>query len=242
MRDTGHLSLEEHGAYTILLDHYYATKKPLPSEIPALFRICRAFTDSERTSVSSVLDQFFPVGADGNRHNARADKELSKEQAISKSRANAGAKGADGKWHGKRHGKPMANAIDADGKCHSKPMAIATTTTTTTTDTATTTTTKENASDKQKQKRSVSVEEWMQDVRQSYEKLGLNVDIEETKARAWLSAKGGGRQFTKAYFSNWLARAADRGQVIPNTKPKRPVNHIVSLDPNPYANIPERHE
>ena len=129
MRDTGHLSLEEHGAYTILLDHYYATKKALPSETPALFRICRAFTDSERASVTSVLGQFFPVGADGNRHNARADKELNKEEAISRSRADAGSKGANGKWYGKRHGKPMANAINQDGKT----MALATTTTTTST-------------------------------------------------------------------------------------------------------------
>lgn len=126
MRDTGHLSLEEHGAYTILLDHYYATKKPLPSETPALFRICRAFTDSERASVASVLGQFFPVGADGNRHNARADKELNKEEAISRSRANAGAKGASSKWHGKQHSKQ-------DGNCHGKDMTLATTTTTTST-------------------------------------------------------------------------------------------------------------
>ena len=31
-RDTGHLSMLEHGAYQALLDTYYLTEKPLPSD------------------------------------------------------------------------------------------------------------------------------------------------------------------------------------------------------------------
>ena len=40
-RDTGHLSLVEHGAYTLMLDTYYATSRPLPKEQSVLFRLLR---------------------------------------------------------------------------------------------------------------------------------------------------------------------------------------------------------
>jgi uncharacterized protein YdaU (DUF1376 family) len=75
-RDTGHLSLIEHGAYTVLLDHYYAKGAPLPASVDALARICRAMTSAEQEAVKSVAEEFFPIGADGLRHNARADTEI----------------------------------------------------------------------------------------------------------------------------------------------------------------------
>ena len=81
-RDTAHLSLAEHGAYTLLLDHYYSTEQALPADPTSLFRICRAFDTAEQQAVLSVADAFFPVGDDGLRHSARADRELriSREQ------------------------------------------------------------------------------------------------------------------------------------------------------------------
>lgn len=78
MRDTSHLSLTEHGAYTVLLDHYYSTGRPLPRAADALHRLCRATTKIEQQAVNSVVEQFFPVGDDGLRHNWRADDELAK--------------------------------------------------------------------------------------------------------------------------------------------------------------------
>ena len=78
-RDTAHLSLAEHGAYTMLLDTYFSVEKPLPKELPALFRVCRAMTRVEQHAVKAVADQFFPVSEiDGLRHNARADREIAK--------------------------------------------------------------------------------------------------------------------------------------------------------------------
>lgn len=75
-RDTAHLSLMEHGAYTAMLDTYYATERSLPAEKAALYRIARAFTAPERKAVDRIADQFFPVNGDGTRHNKRADEEL----------------------------------------------------------------------------------------------------------------------------------------------------------------------
>ena len=47
-RDTGHLSLAEHGAYRLMLDAFYATGKPLPADKKALYRLLRAATAVER--------------------------------------------------------------------------------------------------------------------------------------------------------------------------------------------------
>lgn len=73
--DTPHLSLLEHGAYTLMLDAYYTGEKPLPDSFDLLYRICRAQTAVERKAVISVATQFFPTNGEF-RHNARADKEL----------------------------------------------------------------------------------------------------------------------------------------------------------------------
>ena len=90
MRDTAHLSLAEHGAYTLLLDVYYATELPIPGEMQQLHRLCRATTAEEQAAVASVADQFFPMNGDGRRHNGRADRQIPKDRAfIDKQTANA---------------------------------------------------------------------------------------------------------------------------------------------------------
>jgi uncharacterized protein YdaU (DUF1376 family) len=78
-RDTAHLSLAEHGAYTMLLDAYFSMEKPLPKDLPSLYRVCRAMTRVEQQAVKAVVEQFFPVSEmDGLRHNQRADREIAK--------------------------------------------------------------------------------------------------------------------------------------------------------------------
>lgn len=97
-RDTAHLSLAEHGAYALLLDHYYSTEAALPAELLALYRLCRAFDKSEQKAVESVANMYFPVGEDGLRHNARADREIPKDQRnIETARVN-----------GKHGGRPIS--------------------------------------------------------------------------------------------------------------------------------------
>ena len=93
-RDTAHLSLAEHGAYTMLLDTYFSVEKPLPSDLPSLYRVCRAMTRLEQQAVKSVVDQFFPVSpADGFRHNQRADREIAKARPKIEAARNNGRKG-----------------------------------------------------------------------------------------------------------------------------------------------------
>lgn len=99
MRDTAHLSILEHGAYTLLLDVCYASGKALPADYDALYRICRAMTKPEQEAVQAVADQFFPVMAeDGLRHNPRADQELDIARESIKKMSEAGRHGAEKRW------------------------------------------------------------------------------------------------------------------------------------------------
>lgn len=117
MRDTADLSLVEHGAYLLLLLHYYSTETAIPSDNPTLFRIARAMSDDEKAAVSKVAERFFPVmSSDGLRHNVRADEEIAKARArIDSAREN-----------GKRGGRPkkpdqnptLSNPVNPNGTQH----------------------------------------------------------------------------------------------------------------------------
>ncbi|WP_440221857.1 YdaU family protein [Dokdonella sp. MW10] len=74
-RDTAHLSILEHGVYTLLLDRYYATEAPIPAD--QAHRLCRARSPDEREAVDAVLAEFFVLGDDG-WHSARCDDEIAK--------------------------------------------------------------------------------------------------------------------------------------------------------------------
>lgn len=95
-RDTMDLSLLEHGAYTMLLDSYYAQDGKLPETQRVLCNLCRATTDEERAAVEKISQAFFPVTEPGIRHNARADRELE----------TAGSRIAAARANGARGGRP----------------------------------------------------------------------------------------------------------------------------------------
>lgn len=78
-RDTAHLSVTEHGAYMLMLQHYYATEKPLPIG-KALHRMLRAQEKVERDAIDSVAQQFWRTTPDGIV-NDRADEEIAKARA-----------------------------------------------------------------------------------------------------------------------------------------------------------------
>jgi len=72
-KDTGHLSMLEHGAYRILLDRYYGTEAGIPEG--QVYRLARARSDDEKAAVDAVLDEFFEL-LDGIWLNRRAEEEL----------------------------------------------------------------------------------------------------------------------------------------------------------------------
>jgi uncharacterized protein YdaU (DUF1376 family) len=110
-RDTAHLSMLEHAAYRLLLDHYYATERKLP--MPAQCeRICRASTEEEKLAVRTVLAQFFKNGV-----NERAEEELKKIKDY----GDAQAMRAHMRWQSKgnashSHSHSNSNSKDSVGK------------------------------------------------------------------------------------------------------------------------------
>lgn len=97
LRDTAHLTMLEHGAYTLLMDYYYSTGVPLPAYAsanaptlvgtsnPRLYRICRAVTQEEQEAVDNVISNFFTLH-NGHYHHARIDEEIEKREGISEKR------------------------------------------------------------------------------------------------------------------------------------------------------------
>jgi len=113
-RDTGHLTLVEHGAYRLLMDHYYATETPLPSDVARLMRLCRARTTAERDAVRLVLAEFFKPGEEGWRHK-RIDAEIVKV-AENIARSSFGGR----KSAAKRAAKQTASGGPSEGSTESQ--------------------------------------------------------------------------------------------------------------------------
>jgi uncharacterized protein YdaU (DUF1376 family) len=74
-RSTGHLTMLQHGALTLLLDAYYATGKPLTKV--DVYRLARATHPRHYAAVEMVLQQFFELTPEGYV-NRRAEKEINK--------------------------------------------------------------------------------------------------------------------------------------------------------------------
>lgn len=89
-RKTGHLSMAGHGAFNLLLDHYYQSETPLPLEWVQLHRICRAVAPEEQGIVQAVVQEFFRE-TEAGWVNDRADQEIFKKKDISDKRRDAQA-------------------------------------------------------------------------------------------------------------------------------------------------------
>jgi uncharacterized protein YdaU (DUF1376 family) len=84
-RDTAHLSMAEHGAYILMLQHYYATEKPLPVG-KALHRMLRAQDKKDRDAIDAVSREFWTETKDG-LVNLRANEEIGKATAQAETNA-----------------------------------------------------------------------------------------------------------------------------------------------------------
>ena len=72
---TSHLTFVEDAAYSRLIRKYYATEKPLPSEIKSVQRLVGARSKEEREAVETMLKEFFVLEVDG-WHQLRCDDEI----------------------------------------------------------------------------------------------------------------------------------------------------------------------
>lgn len=87
---TRHLSWDEDMAYRRLLDAYYASEAPLPSDRAKIYRLVGAQSKKQKISVDAVLEEFFDECEDGWR-NSRCDEEIAKA-AEKKTKASQSAK------------------------------------------------------------------------------------------------------------------------------------------------------
>lgn len=116
-RDTAHLSVTEHGAYLLMLQHYYATEKPLPIG-KALHRMLRAQDKTEREAIDAVAAQFWRETPEG-LVNDRADVEITKAgMQAETNRAIAQAREAKRKASRKQH-EQSTNRATNDQPNHS---------------------------------------------------------------------------------------------------------------------------
>jgi len=118
-KDTAHLSLAEHGAYTLLLDHYYATEQPLPEDYQSLYRICRAFDKKEQQAVRNIVDAYFPVSDQGGRTNRRAVRQLADDSNRIETARENGRKGGRPKKETQQ--EPKNNQLVLDSVTQQEP-------------------------------------------------------------------------------------------------------------------------
>lgn len=110
-KDTAHLSMLEHGAYSLLLDRYYATEQGIPEG--QAHRVARARTKDEKQAVESVLSEFFTL-TDGVWINLRAEEEIVKAQGKIKAAQENGKKG----------GRPKTAKSVSENKTQEKPSGL----------------------------------------------------------------------------------------------------------------------
>lgn len=96
MRDTGHLRATGHGAYLMLLFHYWSTGS-LPDDDEQLSAIAR-MTSGEWKKIKPTIEKFFKPGW---RH-GRVEEDLEAAKQSYEKRAKAGEKGGKAKATGKQ--------------------------------------------------------------------------------------------------------------------------------------------
>lgn len=116
IKHTMHLTPEEDLAYRRLLDLYYDTESPIPTDIPRVSRRLRLGSEV----IESVLNEFFEKTEDGYR-NYRADAEIADYHAyIDKQRSNGKLGGRPKKSSGKPTANPSQTQVEPKKSLNNK--------------------------------------------------------------------------------------------------------------------------
>lgn len=97
LRDTGHLGAAQHGAYLLLIAHYWSHGEPLPDDDDALWRIARCDDIRQWRKMRPIIARFFDV-ADGVWRHGRVEAQLSDAREKHAKRSAAGKNGNTKRW------------------------------------------------------------------------------------------------------------------------------------------------
>jgi len=109
-KDTGHLGAAQHGAYLLLIKHYWVTGQPLPDDDAQLWRIACADSVGHWRKLKPIVMAFFRL-EDGAWHHGRIDAELDKAGAFIDQRAAAGRASAEARKR-QRQGNTRSTPVD----------------------------------------------------------------------------------------------------------------------------------
>ncbi|CAB4127519.1 Protein of unknown function DUF1376 [uncultured Caudovirales phage] len=112
-RDTGHLTVLEHGIYRLLLDWCYLNEKPITTE--QAIRVGRG----NPVETQSVISEFFSLSDDGWVHKRVAQEVSDYHKKAVKNRVN-GAKGG----RPKPNNNPVGSQTDAKHNPNQEPITI----------------------------------------------------------------------------------------------------------------------
>ena len=128
-RKTAHLTLAEHGAYSLMLQAFYASERPLPADRKVLYRLLRAESVIERKAIDSVSAQFWEEKSSGLT-NKRAEQVIEEYRVwVAKQKANGNRGGRPPKTNGLSESKPNGNptvpkTLTETGDSHLRPPIL----------------------------------------------------------------------------------------------------------------------
>lgn len=104
-KDTGHFSAAQHGAYLMLIKHYWVSRAPLPDDDNQLWRIACADSIAHWRKLKAIIKPFFKVAKGVWRH-SRIDKEL----GLANTRQEQARDAARRRWEKERAERAAADA------------------------------------------------------------------------------------------------------------------------------------
>lgn len=109
-KDTGHLGAAQHGAYLLLLKHYWVTGQSLPDDDAQLWRIACADSLAHWRRLKPVVLAFFER-RDGRLHHHRVEKELASADRHAERRAGLARRAAAARWTSRGAAKETPDAM-----------------------------------------------------------------------------------------------------------------------------------
>lgn len=122
LRDTMHLRAEGHGAYLLLIAHYWTRGAALPADNGYLMTVTRLDAKAWNR-LRPLLEQFFEV-SDGFWTHGRIERELARSVAITEARRVAGKRGGKATANGKANSKQVLEQTTKQNPTPSQPQSL----------------------------------------------------------------------------------------------------------------------